>query len=65
MRVEVSSTPPAGNAFTRAGCTSGRARPGSVSAVELSSIAPVLAQLRDEGILTDQEFADQKAKLLA
>ena len=24
-----------------------------------------LAQLRDQGILTDQEFADQKAKLLA
>jgi hypothetical protein len=24
-----------------------------------------LAELRDQGILTDQEFADQKAKLLA
>jgi len=35
-----------------------------VSAVELSSIAPVLAQLRDEGILTDQEFDAKKSQIL-
>ena len=41
--------------------------PPAPAPVEDDPIAKLkeLAQLRDQGILTDQEFADQKAKLLA
>ena len=41
--------------------------PPAPAAVEEDPIAKLkeLAQLRDQGILTDQEFADQKARLLA
>ena len=41
--------------------------PPAPAAAEEDPIAKLkeLAQLRDQGILTDQEFADQKAKLLA
>jgi len=44
-----------------------QAPPAPAPAAEEDPIAKLkeLAALRDQGILTDQEFADQKAKLLA
>ncbi|HEY4281256.1 MAG TPA: SHOCT domain-containing protein [Conexibacter sp.] len=56
--------PPAAAPPTPAGTASGVAAPAPASGSDMIEQLQKLGQLRDQGILTDDEFAQQKARIL-